>query len=64
MREAILQATSAILAQRGGRPTLDEIAAIAGVTTRTVRDYFSSSTAIEDELIAHLDPATPANYTQ
>lgn len=35
---------------------MDEVAAAVGVTTRTVQDYFTSSAAIEIELIAHIDP--------
>ncbi len=60
MYEATLQAMREILAHHDRNPTLDEIATALGVTTRTVQDYFTSSAAIENELIAHLDPDRPA----
>ncbi len=59
MRDAILQVTSALLAQDNPDPSLDEIAAIVGVTKRAVQGYFSSTAGIENELIAHLDPENP-----
>lgn len=56
MREAILRAMRELVVENPGNPTLDELAAAVGVTTRTVQDYFTSSVAIEIALIAHLDP--------
>lgn len=63
MREAILHAMRVTIARHGGRPTLDEIAAAAGMTTRTVQDYFTTGAAVESAIIAYLDPDTPADST-
>ncbi len=60
MREAILQAMRATIVHHGGRPTLDEIAAAAGITTRALQDYFTTCDAIENTIIAYLDPDAPA----
>ena len=64
MRDTILQTMREMLAHHDSNPTLDEIATAVGITTRAVQDYFTSSTAIENELIAHLDPETPADHPQ
>lgn len=58
MRDAILQAMREMLVHHHRNPTLDEVATTVGITTRTVQDYFTSPTAIENALIAHLDPDT------
>ncbi|WP_329060439.1 hypothetical protein [Amycolatopsis sp. NBC_01480] len=42
------------------RPTLDEIAATAGITTRQLRAYYTSVTAIERDLAPPPPPATEA----
>ena len=60
MREAILRAMRELVVENTADPSLDEIAAAVGVTTRTVQDYFTSSAAIEVALIAHLDPQVRA----
>ena len=63
MREAILHAMRVVISQHGAHPTLDEVAATAGVTTRTVQHYFTTVAAVENAIIAGLDPDAPAGFT-